>query len=658
MANEWIASFAVALGFEVNKASETAAKKSVADYERAVREAEKRIEDARWEGAKTEEEIAKLTRETRLKEARASLAEAQEREKSEKETARKREERHKEFIAGWNKAALAATAAATAISYAVGRVASAFDNLGFVSQRTGASVQSLNSLGYAFKQTGGSAQQAIGAVEKFAQAMRTNPGLKGFVQQLGVNTSKDMGDQYLDTVAALAREPYVVGHQHAGMLGISEEDFKLVSDHLQQIREYRTEYNRTTQSLGVDSQKATEASQSFWRSLTKLQATASALSDKLMVSLAPALEAIVRRFNDWVAAHPEQVQKILDDITKGLVLIATKFAEFTDWMVGEGGNELIKRWDDFAKRVERVAKGIETISKVAGFLLGNSGVREYGGVHGDASRTAVILNDMTAQRYAGEAESPGLFRRGVNAVRRAFGGGSAAAAQGGNDTAPQTFSGVPPTSDANSLTALYEREARRAGIDVRIMHGIRRGESGHRNNYDVVDNARESSWGPFQLNRRRGLGVQFEKETGLDVRDPRTIPAQVRWVAEGLKKNGRRWLSNWMGYRGDADADPRWGNSGYRPVHTPPPVPAPTSLRTPGNFDPNHIDPANLMQPAPSAASPTTNNNTNSRSVSQNITNNVNVQTAGDPRTASRLMEGTLGRVHSLALANAQSAVV
>ena len=138
---------------------------------------------------------------------------------------------------------------------------------------------------------------------------------------------------------------------------------------------------------------------------------------------------------------------------------------------------------------------------------------------------------------------------------------------------PGVGGGVPSGSDAGNLTALTEREARAAGVDPRIMHGIRAGESGKRQNrgnpaaaYDKKDDALESSWGPFQLNRRRGLGVQFEKETGLDVRDPRTIPDQVRWIARGLAKNGRGWLRNWMGYHGDRDADPRWGDSGYVPA--------------------------------------------------------------------------------------------
>ena len=84
------------------------------------------------------------------------------------------------------------------------------------------------------------------------------------------------------------------------------------------------------------------------------------------------------------------------------------------------------------------------------------------------------------------------------------------------------------------------------------MFGIHAGESTHKNRCDVKDDELESSWGPFQLNRRRGLGRQFEQETGLNVRDPSTIAAQTRWVARYIAKHGRRGVtSNWMGYHGD-----------------------------------------------------------------------------------------------------------
>src|ERR1700761_3094444 len=129
MADNWIESFAVALGFDVNTASLNTAKRSIADYEAAVKAAEKRIEDARWAGAKSEEEIAKLTRETNLKEARAALAAAEQREKAEQEATRKREQRNKDFIAGMSKLSLAATAMATAVSYAANAVTRSFDSL-------------------------------------------------------------------------------------------------------------------------------------------------------------------------------------------------------------------------------------------------------------------------------------------------------------------------------------------------------------------------------------------------------------------------------------------------------------------------------------------------------------------------------------------------
>ncbi|WP_018264043.1 hypothetical protein [Methylobacterium sp. WSM2598] len=49
----------------------------------------------------------------------------------------------------------------------------------------------------------------------------------------------------------------------------------------------------------------------------------------------------------------------------------------------------------------------------------------------------------------------------------------------------------------------------------------------------------------------------------MDLRDPRTIPAQVRWVAKYLARGGS--LRPWSGYHGPRDPSPRWGNSGYVP---------------------------------------------------------------------------------------------
>ncbi|MGE8126837.1 hypothetical protein ACQKQD_07655 [Methylobacterium sp. NPDC080182] len=405
--DDWLKSFSVALGFQVDTGSLNTAKKSIADYEAAVKAAEKRIEDARWAGAKSEQEIAKLTMETNLKEARAALAAAEQREKGEQEAARKRDARHKEFMAGMSKLALAATAMATAVSYAANAVTRSFDSLGFVSQRTGASVQALNSLGYAFKQVGGTSEQAISAVESFSKALRENSGVKSFVEGLGVDTTKDTAQQLLDTVEKLNKEPYDVGFRYAGLAGISEENYQLITKQGEALRRYKAERDALTKDLGVNEEAAARASMDFQRSLTRLQATVSILSDKLLVSLAPALKAIVDRFQDWIRSNPEKVERIMDGISKAVVWVAEKIGALVQSFTGANGDAFMKRWEafgdrirQFADNIERIANGIE---KIARFLNWASGTKTP---LGDPQRTADILNQMRRDR--GDTDVPAV----------------------------------------------------------------------------------------------------------------------------------------------------------------------------------------------------------------------------------------------------------
>ena len=676
MADDVLASFLVALGFKVDTASQASAKKSVADYEKAVREAEKRIEDARWAGAQTEAEVAKLARETNLKLAREALDRAKETEKKEKEVADKRKERAKEFAAGLERMALAAAAAATAIEYAVGKIAGSFDNLYFQAQRSGTSVQSLKALQYAFSQTGGTAQQASSAVDSFTTALRNNPGLRKFVGDLGVSDKLQGVDKLLATVEALNKEPYEVAVQHAEMLGISEETYNLLKRQMAAVKEYRAEYDATAKRVGLNSDEAARAATMFQRTLTQLQATASALADKLLIQLAPALEKVVKGFLDWIESNPEKIDHILKGISDAIVWFTEKLTALVEWFGGDGGEAFIKRWDELSSRIKAIGTTFDYVwgkFKDIDTWLADSKIYQFfkwyaGGGVMTFSPAGAIYDKMTGQ---GASAPSGADNRTFleRHLPRILGGKDAPSA------GPVMSGPAPAGSDAGNLTKLIEQEARRAGIDPRIMQGIRAGESGHRQNgsnpnraYDKKDDALESSWGPFQLNRRRGLGAQFERETGLDVRDPRTIAAQTRWVAEGLKKHGRRWLSNWMGYHGDRDADPRWGDSGYvptppatappRPTTPPPALPShsvPNS--TPGGFDPNNINPTNLTPSAPLGANSVTNNSSN-RAVNQVINNNVKIEGSNSPREHGRIMESSLSRVHGLALANAQTAVI
>lgn len=146
---------------------------------------------------------------------------------------------------------------------------------------------------------------------------------------------------------------------------------------------------------------------------------------------------------------------------------------------------------------------------------------------------------------------------------------------GAGPGSPHEDTALPAGNDMNSLET---NAARAAGIDPRIMSGIRAGESLRGSQYDVGDvrgrggyHGGGPAYGPYQLNVMPGaMGDRFQKETGLDLRDPKTIPAQTKWVANWLKNhpdianNPARLHAIWHGYRGPQTASARWGSSGYQ----------------------------------------------------------------------------------------------
>ncbi|MCJ2067644.1 phage tail tip lysozyme [Methylobacterium sp. J-030] len=737
MADNWIESFAVALGFDVNTASLNTAKKSIADYETAVTAAEKRIEDARWAGAKTEEEVAKLTRETNLKEARAALAAAQDKEKAEKEQARKREERHKEFIAGLSRVALAATAMATAVGFAVNKVTGAFDNLGFVSARTGASVQSLKALGYAFSQVGGTSEQAISAVESFQKALRENSGVKSYVQSLGVDMTKDPAEQMLDTVRKLQKHPYDVGFREAGQAGISEENYKLITQYIDQLDRYQAEYNSLTKSLGVNSEQAAAASQSFQRSLTRLQATSAALSDRLMTSLAPALEAIVARFNKFIADNPEVVNTILRTTADGIIWITDKIQAMVEWFASDHGKMFIDRWNDFADRVAAIGHAFETVwavlkkidewlhlSSIYSFIdkLGTlilSGRFGLGGAIQDALGVGQGGGKgvgFDEQRERAPEDRPGIFRRAARAVKRTFSGGSADAHGGDGGLAPEddgtiTTHGHRWKPGANSAGGkervaswlkFFQGPIAEGGMGAdlgtaRAMVAMMQGESTA--NLDPTikgdpdPSGRPTSFGTAQWHADRFTQLKaFAARMGVDWTD---VGAQQQFLRHEFLRGRYQGVWNRIKAASTEEAKLREGIDGYEnpkfkqkaydfrlpnlhalrrsgagvapaeAANSKIVVPPAAGVRglpsmSPGGFDPNHIDPKNLMQPAPVGASPVTNTSTSSssRSLTQHNSFKVDITGSQTPREHADAFTKSADGLYALALRNVQTATV
>ena len=330
------------------------------------------------------------------------------------------EKRVKEAIGSVTKGAaglaLALEAAAVAATAAVAKIASAFDQLYFTSQRTGASVQNIKALSYAFGQVGGSGGQAIDAIESFAKAMRTNPGIGQLVKDLGVTTTlngkaRDSFDVLLDAMDAIQRKyPYYAGAQVAGLLGISEETFNLLVRNRDELRVYREEYERTAKRVGLNTDEAAKASNRFMTALRGLQASATAVAEKISTSLLPVLTTYLNRIRDWIERNPERIERIVTGIVTAAVALAKAFGAIAEALtpVGEG---LLKIAEMLTGK-----EGLEAVmAAFAAFLVGTWLVKILGAF------TAVGLGWMGLLRtlgipaavIGGGALAGGLITKGI-----------------------------------------------------------------------------------------------------------------------------------------------------------------------------------------------------------------------------------------------------
>lgn len=466
--------------------------------------------------------------------------------------------------------------------------------------------EALSSLGNAVSRSGGSADAAVGSFQKLSNAynevkltgrsatydmLARLAGASGKVIQFGKDTQKTIYDTADAAKALVAKSGLSFTTNLLEQAGLDPGTIALLVQGSDKVREAQAKVARLG---GVITKQDTENAQRFSTALHDVGTISEGLGRTIWTNLSPAISEIIEKFTKWYEANGEWLRTEITEKVKALA----DYLRSIDWnAIGKGVLDFARGANEAAKAVGgwkvvfeallgawlftklfallrmlgliRLALTGSATPGILGTLAGALGIGGTAAI-GAAVGTAVgadvavpnaqkpgVTNhwDDEASGAAGGAGMGGVLRRGGRWLKRklGFGGGSNA--------------GVATASSGN-LTALYEAEAKRAGIDPRILHGIRAGESMHTNAYDVKSDSKEDSYGPFQLNRRGGLGAVFEKETGLDLHDPRRIPAQVRWAAEHIKKrmatdSNYNPGSEWYGYKGLRNADPSWGDSGY-----------------------------------------------------------------------------------------------
>lgn len=305
----------------------------------------------------------------------------------------------KKFDDGLNKwdkkaALLGKTLGATGVAAAamVTSFAYSMEKLYYASRRTDSAVGNIKALDYASRQVGvKNIQQSLEAV---ARNLRSNPGLTGLLESLGVQVKgRDKSDVLIDLVSQLKKMPFFVAEKYANLFGIDPDTLFMLQDGLDKMKAANIERKQWAAELGLDEAKAAEASVQLvnsWRSITE---HGSMFVDSVLIRGLPVLQAMATESN-----------KILDSWTK---ILTGKTGS------GNFGKDL---WDGlFAEKVGRVEL-TEDAKKRLG-MDADAGKREtWGGVElspdakqrlGQAPLSTSTNKSWLRQKYEGAMKALG-----------------------------------------------------------------------------------------------------------------------------------------------------------------------------------------------------------------------------------------------------------
>lgn len=193
---------------------------------------------------------------------------------------------------GKNVASLGATsvAVATEIGVAVEKVARHYEELFYVSQRTGSAVSGIKAMAFGFGQIGSSAEASRAAIEGMSAAARMNPGVRAMFAGMGVdlsNPTKAMG-QLVDTMKSKFGEAgYFAAARYAAIAGVEETTFRQVWMNREKEKSQEEKYSAIRKRAGIDDQDAANKSVKFGDALRLMEARWTALTDKVAIDWIP-----------------------------------------------------------------------------------------------------------------------------------------------------------------------------------------------------------------------------------------------------------------------------------------------------------------------------------------------------------------------------------
>lgn len=246
-------------------------------------------------------------------------------------------------------------AAASVVAYTA-KIASSLDNLYWASQRTGATVQGIKQIGYAVSQMGGSVDAARGSLENLSRFVRNNPGAKGFLNRLGVQTRdakgnmRDMASIFTGVGQRLSSMPYYRANQYAQMLGIDENTLMAMR---RGIGQFSAEYNAMAKAIGYNADVAAVSSNKFMTSLRSFGEMAGMARDKIGSNLADGLAGSLDRLRRQILDNFPKIEGAITATVKG-ILWAGEMVGRVIYRLIQLGQGISDWWDSLDKQSQEL----------------------------------------------------------------------------------------------------------------------------------------------------------------------------------------------------------------------------------------------------------------------------------------------------------------
>lgn len=134
-------------------------------------------------------------------------------------------------------------------------------------------VEKLQELEYGTRNIGLEAGKGANALKNMTASIRSNPGLIGFLNSLGVKVEgRDKADVLTDLVAALKKFPFYTAQRMAGLFGIDPETLFNLEQGLDKMKEAQAQRAKMAEDMGYDADQAAASAHEYmtmWREVTE-----------------------------------------------------------------------------------------------------------------------------------------------------------------------------------------------------------------------------------------------------------------------------------------------------------------------------------------------------------------------------------------------------